>query len=219
MLRVVEIFDSIEGEGIRAGEFSTFIRLAGCNLRCSYCDTGYALPASSGHDMDISEVMQAVGEAKNRNVTLTGGEPLLQAESLDLVRELIRRGHHVNIETNGSMDVVPYLDIENCYLTVDYKSKSSGEQDKMRVNNFKSLRPYDVLKCVVAESDLDDIERVIHGNAGNAWVYLSPVYGKIQPVQIVDKMKVLKAKGYDMRKVRLQVQLHKIVWDPETRGV
>ena len=146
-LCVNEIFDSIDGEGKKAGQLATFIRLCGCNLRCSYCDTAYAF--NEGRHMDIADI---IAQVSYPNVTLTGGEPLCQ--DIHVLLEGLK-GHSVNIETNGSMDIEPYFKYDHVWFTVDYKSLSSDMANRMLPENFEKLRPQDVLKFVVGdEADL-----------------------------------------------------------------
>ena len=146
-LCVNEIFDSIDGEGKKAGQLATFIRLCGCNLRCSYCDTAYAF--NEGQHMDIADI---IAQVSYPNVTLTGGEPLCQ--DIHALLEGLK-GHSVNIETNGSMDIEPYFKYDHVWFTVDYKSLSSDMANRMLPENFEKLRPQDVLKFVVGdEADL-----------------------------------------------------------------
>ena len=215
---VNEIFSSIEGEGKRTGELATFVRFAGCNLCCSYCDTKYALNVNAGVDMSVDDIYETILTFGNSNVTITGGEPLLQKDMLELVSILSSSNFEVNIETNGSIDVSPYLDIDKCFLTVDYKLPSSGCSEFMLPQNFTQLRASDVIKCVVSESDLSMLKYVLGLNENHAYFYISPVFGKIEPVLIVDEMKRL-TKTCSMSKVRVQVQLHKIIWNPDVRGV
>ena len=217
-MKVVEIFSSIEGEGRRSGELATFIRFAGCNLACSYCDTQYALNHETGASLGIKSLLKEAISLGNRNITLTGGEPLLNKDLPELVNALTEVGFWVNIETNGSLDVSPFLANEDCFLTVDYKMPSSGFSDSMRLENFSILRRQDVIKCVVQEEDLNSIEEVMGLNDGNAYFYISPVFGKIDPVLIVQKMKEL-SNRHLMQRVRVQMQLHKLIWKPEMRGV
>lgn len=209
-LTVNEIFDSIEGEGIRAGELATFIRLCGCNLRCTYCDTTYAF--TNGVKMPISEILRKVHYA---NVTLTGGEPLCQ-QIAPLLRTL--QEHEVNVETNGSIDIRPYQKYDNVFLTVDYKCGFSGMTDRMYLANFESLRSCDVLKFVVGnQMDLEEAhclylayQRYLAGVP----IYVSPVFGQIEPQDIVAFMKKHKLENW-----RVQLQLHKFIWPPSQRGV
>ncbi len=205
---VNEIFFSIDGEGKRAGSLAAFIRLAGCNLRCSYCDTAYAF--DEGKTMRIEEIAETVKGWKN--VTVTGGEPLWQ-DIHALLQRL--REHEVNIETNGSVDVTPYHAYPWVFFTLDYKCPSSGMESSMREKNFQTLRPQDVLKFVVGDmEDLRTAQRVCEKYEPNCLVYLSPVFGKIEAKEIVEYMKSARYKNW-----RLQLQLHKYIWPPDARGV
>lgn len=207
-LSVNEIFFSIDGEGKRAGSLAAFIRLAGCNLRCSYCDTMYAF--TGGTPMRAEEIAEAVEGWKN--VTVTGGEPLCQ-DIHALLQRL--REHEVNIETNGSVDVTPYHAYPWVFFTLDYKCPSSGMESSMREKNFQTLRPQDVLKFVVGDmEDLRTAQRVCEKYEPNCLVYLSPVFGKIEAKEIVEYMKSAQYKNW-----RLQLQLHKYIWPPDARGV
>ena len=216
-MRVVEIFNSISGEGPHAGGLSTFIRLAGCNLRCAWCDTPYALSSSAGEKMDVQAVLRRVA---CRQITRTGGEPLAAPDAIPLVEELLRAGHEVEVETNGSFDVAPLVALEGCSITMDWKMPSSGcPSGSMRPANLSVLRPCDCLKLVLARDDLPEAWSVLEEIRPEARVYLSPVFGKINPAEIVEMMKSLADAGRDISSVRLQLQMHKIVWGPERRGV
>lgn len=217
-LIVNEIFGSIDGEGVRTGELATFIRLAGCNLRCRYCDTSYSLKGNQGIQMSINEIIDKVKEIGYTNITLTGGEPLLQKNSIELINKLIENGFYVNIETSGSIDITPLLD-KNVIITIDYKTKSSGMNDKMLLDNYKKLRETDVIKFVCNKNDLEDIKGFIKENPTLAYIYISPIFNEIQPYELVDYMKELHKDGYNTKKLRMQVQLHKVIWDPNKRGV
>lgn len=216
-MRVVEIFDSISGEGPHAGGLSTFIRLAGCNLRCAWCDTPYALSFGAGEEMDVQAVRRSTA---CRHVTLTGGEPLSTPDAVPLVEELLRAGHEVEVETNGSFDIAPLVALKGCSVTMDWKMPSSGcPSGSMRPANLSILRPCDCLKLVLARGDLPEVWSVLETVRPETRVYLSPVFGKIDPAEIVELMKAMADAGRDMDSVRLQLQMHKIVWGPERRGV
>lgn len=217
-LFVNEIFGSIDGEGVRTGELATFIRLAGCNLRCKYCDTSYALQMTQGNEMSIDEIIDKVKEISYTNITLTGGEPLLQKNSIKLIDRLIEEGFLVNIETNGSIDITPLLD-KNVIITLDYKTLASGVNDKMLLSNFDKLRAIDVLKFVCDRNDFEDIKRLLKGHEIKSYIYFSPIFKQIQPYELVDFLKELHQDGFNTRKMRVQVQLHKVIWDPNLRGV
>ena len=214
---VNEIFYSIDGEGLRTGELAVFIRLAGCNLNCSYCDTKYALKISNGNKMTIAEILEEVGKYNCKNVTLTGGEPLIHAHIKELIDELIKNGYKVNIETNGAVDISEYLN--KCLVTMDYKLPSSGMEKFMKLENLEKLTENDVLKFVTEASDFEKLEEILTTYKIKSYIYISPIFGKIEPEEIVNFMKYLNQKGINTEKIRIQVQLHKIIWDPEKRGV
>lgn len=208
MLPVNEIFDSIDGEGKRTGQLAAFIRLMGCNLNCSYCDTRYAF--TDGQMMETSEIAWRV--RGTRNVTLTGGEPLIH-DIKPLLTAL--HGHEVNIETNGSRQITDFFEFPHVFFTVDYKCKSSLMSAKMWPANFRLLRPQDVLKFVVGNlDDLVEAKEVCEQYKPICPVYISPVFGKIEPETIVRFMQAENMEGW-----RLQLQLHKIIWEPTRRGV
>lgn len=214
---VNEIFYSIDGEGLRTGELAIFIRLSGCNMNCSYCDTKYALKKTDGKLMSIDEIIDEISKYNCKNITLTGGEPLLTKESNDLINTLLEKEYKVNIETNGSVDITKYLG--KCLITMDYKLPSSNMEKYMNLDNLEKLTENDVLKFVTQESDFDKIEEILKNYKLKCYVYISPIYEKIEPYKIVDFMKKLSDNDIDMSKVRMQVQLHKVVWDPNERGV
>lgn len=212
---VNEIFTSIEGEGIRMGYPVTFIRLYGCNLNCSYCDTRYSCEGYDGTEMSVSEVIEKAKEAGVKRITLTGGEPLIHKNVEELVDGLVKAGFEVNIETNGSVDIYPYIKKENVIITMDYKSISSGMTDKMNHKNLKCLRNQDVLKFVVGnKEDLDDMKRIIEIYSPSCNIFVSPIFTKIELPDMVDYIKDNK-----LNECRIQVQLHKIIWEPSQRGV
>ena len=211
-MKVVEIFKSIDGEGIRVGYPVTFIRLAGCNLRCNYCDTKYSYEDEKFTEMTPQEIYIQVYKLGGKRITLTGGEPLIHKDVKVLVDLLIQKGYEVNIETNGSVDITLFLD-KHTIITMDYKCASSDMEDKMLLDNISKLRKQDVLKFVVSDdNDLDTVQRIYQNT--KATVYISPVFGRIEPKQIVEYML-----ENNMENCRVQVQLHKIIWNPEERGV
>lgn len=215
---IVEIFDSIDGEGVTAGGLATFIRLAGCNLWCSYCDTPYALSKSYGETCSLSNILSEVKRIGNKHVTLTGGEPLFAEHVNALIDALIDDGYIVNIETNGTIDIEPYVCLEKTIITMDYKTLSSGMNKKMLLDNIAKLRKQDVLKFVCDESDFADIKRILTLYKPAGTIFLSPVYGKINPKKLVEFAKTLRDENIN-KDVKVQVQLHKIIWDVTERGV
>lgn len=223
-MKVVEIFRSIDGEGKRVGLPTTFIRLYGCNLKCSYCDTRYGCEGDNYRVMSIQEIMDEVRYWEVKNITITGGEPLIHPGVQSLVEVLLAEGYWVNIETNGSVDVDKFRyevnvgkdsGISKLFFTVDYKCPCSGMEDKMNLAMYHKLRETDVIKFVVgSEEDLDRAMTVLEQVQTKAEVYFSPMFGSIEPAQIVDY--ILRHKLYNCK---VQVQLHKIIWSPEKRGV
>lgn len=218
--KVVETFTSINGEGQRAGELAVFIRFAGCNLDCNYCDTRWANQPETAYTwMSEQEILQVVRDAKVSNVTLTGGEPLLQSGIRELLIELGKVPDvRIEIETNGSVAIRDYvtLPVRPCF-TLDYKLPGSGMKDAMNMENYRYLTMEDTVKFVVSdEADLDCSREIItqYQLQGRCGIYLSPVFGRIEPVEIVNYM--LK---YHLNQVHVQLQLHKFIWEPNQRGV
>ncbi|ADQ47197.1 Radical SAM domain protein [Caldicellulosiruptor kronotskyensis 2002] len=210
---VVEKFVSIEGEGIRSGYPAVFVRFAGCNLRCSWCDTKYANENPEYEEIDIDNLMNFITSTGIKRVTLTGGEPLIQPYIYLLIDRLISEGFEVNIETNGSVSIkhVP----RDAIITMDYKCPSSGMEHRMIVNNIHLLGEKDVIKFVVATyEDLKTAERIIKTFKPRCNIYFSPVFGKIEPREIV---KFVLENG--LFEARVQLQLHKIIWSENSRGV
>lgn len=208
-MNVNEIFYSIDGEGIRTGAPAVFIRLTGCNLRCSYCDTRYAF--HEGKEMSDDEIINKVQEYGCKNVTVTGGEPLMQGK--ELIKKLCRMGYSVNVETNGSLDISD-IQHHNCIVTMDYKLPSSDMEKTMMLSNIPRLRAEDVLKFVCEDSDIDKVKEIIETYKPSCYIYLSPVFEKCNPQTLVEVVKELKNP-----KIRMQIQLHKIIWNPNERGV
>lgn len=210
---VNEIFTSIEGEGIRTGFLSTFVRFNGCNLACGYCDTKYAQEPREPN-MSLHDILEAVSQSGCGRVTLTGGEPLFRGYMQELIQELSWRSYHVNIETNGSIILPDYITLPGVFVTMDWKCPSSGQSGSMKSENLKKLTLVDVLKFVVAtEEDLAEFKRICEQELVCTYV-LSPVFGAIEPKALVEFIKENK-----INNAMVQVQLHKIIWDPNERGV
>lgn len=210
---VNEIFTSIEGEGIRTGFLSIFVRFNGCNLACGYCDTKYAQEPQEPN-MSLQDILEAVSQSGCGRVTLTGGEPLFRGYMQELIQELSWLGYHVNIETNGSIILPDCVTLPGVFVTMDWKCPSSGQNGNMKSENLKKLALVDVLKFVVAtEEDLAEFKRIYEQDLVCTYV-LSPVFGAIEPKALVEFIKENK-----MNNAMVQVQLHKIIWDPNERGV
>ncbi|APU60496.1 putative 7-cyano-7-deazaguanosine (preQ0) biosynthesis protein QueE [Clostridium botulinum] len=218
--KVVERFVSINGEGRRSGQLAIFIRFAGCNLNCSYCDTLWANEKDVSYELISSkDIYDYIKSQKIKNVTLTGGEPLMQKGIVELLKLLSKdKELYVEIETNGSVLLDEFLDIENSpRFTMDYKLPSSNMENKMALDNFRYLTNKDTVKFVSGSiEDLEKAKEIIkkYNLANTTNVYISPVFGKINLDTIVEFMKNNKMNG-----VNLQVQLHKIIWDPNKKGV
>lgn len=215
-MKVIEIFDSIDGEGIYTGCLATFIRLSGCNMRCRYCDTRYSF--SGGTEMKVSDIVAEAERIGNRHITITGGEPLIHNEAKTLIDALCDSGFIVNIETNGSVDIDKFQR-QNTVITMDYKTISSGENSKMRKEKLEQLRKCDVLKIVCNESDLDNIKQMLMSTKVFASIFISPIFGEIEASRLVEFTKELRDENICRTGIRVQVQLHKVIWDPQERGV
>lgn len=217
-LVVSEIFRSIDGEGKRAGLPCTFVRLVGCNLRCSYCDTAYAFTSDgTSEELGLDDIVRRVDDLGTKAVTLTGGEPLLhKALALELMGRLDAGGHEVNVETNGAIALgdVDRSRFPHAFLTMDWKSPSSGMGGFMDEGNLSLLRKRDVLKFVVgSDDDLADMSHVLDTHEVAAQVFVSPVWGEMDLRRMTEYV-------LDNRiDARVQMQLHKLIWDPKARGV
>lgn len=211
-MTISEIFSSIQGESSYAGMPCTFIRLAGCNLRCSYCDTPSAY--EGGYDMTGDALVRTVEEAGLDLVEITGGEPLLQPGVFDLVRVLLDGGRTVLIETNGSLDISG-ID-ERAVVILDVKTPGSGMSEKMDFRNLERIRTHDEVKFVVTDrGDYEwatDIVRAYH-LFRRCRVLVSPAFGLVRPGDLARWI------IHDRLPVRLNLQLHKYVFGPETSGV
>lgn len=219
-MKVVEIFKSIDGEGKRAGLPTTFVRLYGCNLRCSYCDTKYSYDDNSSvMNMTPYDILERVKMYGVKSVTITGGEPLIHKDIDILLELLITEGFNINIETNGAVDLLPFVanfafahSSGQLFFTMDYKCPSSGCENEMILSNIKLLKPSDVLKFVVeTEEDLGRAQSI--SKNCNAQVYVSPVFGKIDLAEMTSYV------IDHIPDAKVQLQLHKIIWDKNERGV
>ncbi|MBD5146143.1 MAG: putative 7-carboxy-7-deazaguanine synthase QueE [Ruminococcus sp.] len=218
--KIAEMFSSINGEGTHAGQLAFFIRFTGCNLNCSYCDTKWAnVPDAKYTEMTAAEILDQVKKSGIKNVTVTGGEPLIQQEIIPLLEMLCGEGRYVEIETNGSADVSEVVKIkgERPALTMDYKLPASGMESHMLTENFNLLEKKDTVKFVAgSRADLERALEIIREFRliGKCSVYVSPVFGEIEPAEIVDFMLENK-----LNEVNVQLQMHKFIWDPNMRGV
>ena len=212
LMRITEIYKSIQGESTYAGQPCVFIRTTGCNLRCTWCDSAFTF--YGGQEMDLEEVLARVRSYHCRLVELTGGEPLLQKESRPLVRTLANEGHTVLIETGGSLDIRGFD--PRVVIIMDIKCPGSRMTDAMRWENIDALKPTDQIKFVIKDRQdylwaAEILEQ--HRLLQRFTVLFSPVFGVMDPKQLAEW--VLE----DGLELQLQLQLHKYIWHPETRGV
>jgi 7-carboxy-7-deazaguanine synthase len=213
MLTVNEIFHSIQGESSYAGLPCVFVRLTGCDLRCSWCDTTYAF--HEGTTREVDEVVRAVGAFGCRLVEVTGGEPLLQPDVYALLDALTGAGHRVLLETGGQVSIerVPATVVR----IVDVKCPGSGMSDRVDWANVDRLRPADEVKFVLADrADYEYAKAILdrYRLPGRvAEVLLSPVHGRLQPADLAAWVLA------DRLPVRVQLQVHKHIWGPDASGV
>ncbi len=213
-LPVSEIYRSIQGESTYAGWPCVFIRLAGCNLHCTWCDTPHA--RGEGEPLSIPEIIERVRAFNCRMVEITGGEPLIHEKTPDLVNALVDLGHVVLLETNGSLDISRVN--PRCIRIVDFKCPSSGEAESNRFENMEAMFEHDEIKFVVADREdyeyaLDIIQHLLGDLRLSNTIHLSPVFGKLDPAELASW--ILE----DRLGVRLSLQLHKYIWHPDQRGV
>jgi 7-carboxy-7-deazaguanine synthase len=212
-LTINEIYQSIQGESTFAGERCAFVRLTFCDLRCNYCDTEYAF--YEGKKQTLSEIVDLVEKFECPLVEITGGEPLLQKNVLPLMSMLCDRGHTVLLETSGAHDIAP-VD-PRVHRIMDLKTPGSGEVDKNLGSNIEHLTGLDEVKFVIGSREdydwsVDKIRRFDLTKRCHA-VLFSPIFGRIDPRQIVEWMLA------DKLDVRFQLQMHKFIWSPTKRGV
>jgi 7-carboxy-7-deazaguanine synthase len=210
-MRVTEIFHSIQGEGTRAGRPCVFVRFTGCDLRCNYCDTAYAF--TGGREASREEILAEVATYPCRLVLLTGGEPMLQGELPLLARELLERGYEVTVETHGQapLDALP----ASAVRIADVKTPGSGEP-ATDLSWLSTLLPHDEVKFVVSSEEdfrwsADVVRR--HALEDRVTVLVGPVVGRVEPR---DLARWILESGL---RIRLNLQLHKVVWGPDARGV
>lgn len=207
-LRISEIFFSLQGETRRVGLPTVFVRLTGCPLRCTYCDTTYAF--TGGQTMSLQSILQQVAQYSPRYITVTGGEPLAQKNTHLLMRALCDAGYEVSLETGGMLDVSG-VD-ERVAKVVDLKTPASGEMAKNLLSNLEHLNPQDEIKFVLCgEADYQWAKQMMmeHRLAERCDILFSPAQGQLAPKELAEW--ILR----DHLPVRLQVQLHKILWGNE----
>ncbi|MGK2858724.1 MAG: radical SAM protein [Thermoanaerobaculia bacterium] len=211
MLRITEIFHSIQGESTHSGRRCVFVRLAGCNLRCVWCDSEYTF--TGGEKLSLEEILSTVRAFGCPLVEVTGGEPLAQTESFDLIRALCDEGYEVLIETSGSIDIEP-VD-RRAKLILDVKCPGSGEVEKNHWPNLEKLSPHDEIKFVIADRTDYEWSRDLVASRGldRNPVLFSPVWGSMDMKSLAEWMLA------DHVPARLQTQLHKHIWGEGVKGV
>jgi 7-carboxy-7-deazaguanine synthase len=211
-MKVCEIFASIQGESTYAGLPCIFVRMTGCNLRCTYCDTTYAY--DEGSEMTVEEIIDAVRSYGFNLVEITGGEPLLQKDAGILISRLLDADFRVLVETNGSLDI---RDIDSRAIVImDVKTPGSGMSDSLRIENFSLLKKSDELKFVITDkADYDWARAMVRkfSLSEKCTILFSPVSGKLAPSGL---SKWIIA---DRLPVRINLQLHKYMYGPDQRGV
>lgn len=221
-LPLVEIFETVEGEGTAAGFPTVFVRLFGCPLRCSWCDTTYSYaPERAELTLTIHEIAQRVSAYRSTRICLTGGEPLMYRERSALLLNALAALPQIvdiHVETSGAIDIAPFLQSvqsEKVRYIVDYKLPASGESAKMHLPNLECLRPQDELKFVIAtEEDFELACHVLEIYEPAGTPLFSPVWGAMEPQELVAR---ILERG--LSQVKLSLQIHKVIWRPEQRGV
>ena len=211
-MKVNEIYRSLQGESSYTGLPCIFVRLTSCNLRCTYCDTEYAF--YEGQDYTVDQVLEAIRRFNCQLVEITGGEPLLQKEVYPLMNSLIDSDYTVLLETGGSIDVGKVN--AKVIKIMDLKCPSSGECDRNLYANIEKLQPHDEIKFVIGtREDYLWTKKILeeHRLTERFPVLLSTVFNEIEPKQVVGWLLE------DNLNVRFQLQIHKYIWDPSTRGV
>ena len=205
-LRITEVFYSLQGETNTVGLPTVFVRLTGCPLRCSYCDTAYAF--AGGEKRLLSEIIQQVDQYKARYVTVTGGEPLAQGACHELLEQLVEKNYIVSLETSGAIDI-SMVD-PRVVKVMDLKTPSSNEEDKNLYQNIEKLTKTDQVKFVIADSTDYEWSKSImlkYNLTSRCEVLFSPVMGQMNATELAEKI------IQDNLPVRFQIQLHKYLWD------
>ncbi|MFD2617305.1 7-carboxy-7-deazaguanine synthase QueE [Terrilactibacillus laevilacticus] len=224
---MVEIFETIEGEGMGQGFPTVFVRSFHCNLRCKWCDTTYSFaPAKPVFEATIDEIIEKISTFSSKRICFTGGEPLIHREkSAALIKSMAELDHivDIHIETNGAIDLAPFSRLrenephlmKKVRFIMDYKLAASGETHKMIAKNFDLLKPQDEIKFVIGtDEDFDQTKQVLKHHHKEGQVLLSPVWETMKPRHLVEL--VLKE---PLPNAKISMQLHKVIWDPNQRGV
>jgi 7-carboxy-7-deazaguanine synthase len=208
-MKINELFYSIQGEGTWIGLPNIFVRTTGCNLRCSFCDTTYAY--ENGNEISIEDIINQITTYPCKYVCLTGGEPLLQSETLALIDNLLKRNYQICLETNGSLSIEPTADKKSLMISLDIKCPSSTMHEKMRLENLSLLRTHDQVKCVIKDkNDYNYAKDILQKYKPNCPVFFQPVWGT-NPKKLAEWILG------DALPVTLGLQLHKILWGDTRR--
>lgn len=211
-MKVCEIFTSIQGESSHAGMPCTFIRMSGCNLRCSYCDTKYAY--DEGVELSEGDIINEVNLIGVNLVAITGGEPLLQEGTLHLMERLLNEGHKVLVETNGTMSI---KDVDTrTFIVLDLKTPGSGMSEGTDFSNFDYIKPTDEIKFVITNrADYDWARKIIkeHNLKSKCHILFSPAFGIMEPELLIKWMLE------DRLDARLNLQMHKYIYGVDRRRV
>jgi 7-carboxy-7-deazaguanine synthase len=203
-MKINEIFYSLQGEGLLVGTPSIFLRVSGCNLRCTDCDTTYAY--EKGREMKIKEILDEVKKFPCTHVCVTGGEPLLQKDTPTLIDGLLKKDYTVCLETNGSYSVKKLVGKKSLILSLDIKCPSSGSHEQMNMNNISYLSKKDQLKFIIKnKEDYLYAKKILRKYNPVCSVFFQPVWG-------TDPKKLTSWILHDGLSVRLSLQLHKIIW-------
>ena len=216
-MQVIEKFVSINGEGLRQGELAIFIRFANCNLRCSYCDTKYSFDNPIYKEESVDEIIDYVNKQNIKNITITGGEPILQEDIKELLIKLSEKNYNIEIETNGSININTLASIKNISFTLDYKLPSSLMEKFMDIDNYKYISKKDSIKFVCGSNlDLEKMKEIInkYNLIEKTNCLVSPVFNSIKLEDIVKFMIDNNLNG-----LKYCLQIHKFIWDPNKRGV
>jgi len=211
-IRLTEMYASIQGESTHVGKPCLFIRLTGCNLRCTWCDSEFTF--TGGKQEDLDEVVTRAHDYGIHTIEITGGEPLLQKTAIPLMARLLGLGHEVLLETSGNMPIGPVPD--EVHVIMDLKCPDSGEVEKNLWENIAELQSNDEVKFVIASRRDYEWARqktAEHGLSARCTVLFSPVWGTVDPSDLVDWI------VEDRLSVRFQLQVHKVIWPPDARGV
>lgn len=203
-MKINEIFYSIQGEGKWTGLPNIFIRTKGCNLRCSYCDTKYAY--NSGIEMTIYDILKEISKYSCKFICITGGEPLLQKETLFLIDSLLKRDYSIFLETNGSLDITELTKKKSLLVSLDVKCPSSNMHEKNLLSNVEILKVRDQLKFIIREKeDYVYAKNIVEKYKPECSIFFQPIWG-INPIKLAEWI------INDELNVNLGLQLHKIIW-------